>query len=170
MSPPTDYVPVYDPPTEHISECHPQQNMSKYHSDRTYPWMLPTTEHDSVTPIHVPEFYPWQNLSFFPCCHTLKEPVSVSWVSSNRMYLFVSWVSAHNRVCLCLLGVPSRKKKKVICWISSPERTCPCFLCVCHLIAHGPGSWLACFACFIIYYYYYSQRDTEFYLPTISKS
>lgn len=111
MSPPTDYVPVYDPPTEHISECHPQQNMSKYHSDRTYPWMLPTTEHDSVTPIHVPEFYPWQNLSFFPCCHTLKEPVSVSWVSSNRMYLFVSWVSAHNRVCLCLLGVPSRKKK-----------------------------------------------------------
>lgn len=125
--------------------------------------MSHTTKYDSVTPIHVPECHPWQNLSFFAVI-TQENLSLVSWVSSTgRIYLLFPG-SAHNKVCLCLLGVPSRKEN-VTSWVSSPVRTYPCLLCACHLIAHGPGSWFACCAVFVCFFLF---TDTEFYLSIIS--
>lgn len=125
MSPSTDHVP-------------------RFHSDKTYLRLSRATKYDSVTPIHVPECRPWQNLSLFFAVITQRKPVSVSWVSSpDRMYpLFPG--SAHNKVCLCLLGVPSRNEN-VTSWVSPSMGTYPCLVC---LSPNSTWPWvLVCMLC-----------------------
>lgn len=106
-------------------ECHLQQNIS-------------------VTATHVPESCSWQNLSLFSCCHSLREPV------------FVSWVSAHSRVCLCLLGHLLWKNLSLSLVCLSPNSTWP---------------WISVYMlCSCWGFFFYSQIDTEFYLSWLVKA
>lgn len=76
-------------------------------------------------------------------CHISKRTCLVSWVSSpDRMYLLFPG-SAHNKVWLCLLGIPSRKES--VTWVSSPMRTYPCLVC---LSPNSTWPWvLLCMLC-----------------------
>lgn len=147
MSPPTECVPVYHPLqtmsmgitpnriypsitlTEH-AECHAQPNMTL--SLHPCPWVSPLTK--SV-------------LTFV--CHTSREPVSVSWVSSpDRLnlsclldqltteYVSVSWVP------------PIEKKKYRLLGVIPCENLPPSLVCL-SPISTWPWSWFACCAVFV---------------------
>lgn len=147
MSPPTECVPVYHPLqtmsmgitpnriypsitlTEH-AECHAQPNMTL--SLHPCPWVSPLTK--SVLTL---------------VCHTSREPVSVSWVSSpDRLnlsclldqltteYVSVSWVP------------PIEKKKYRLLGVIPCENLPPSLVCL-SPISTWPWSWFACCAVFV---------------------
>lgn len=144
MSPPTECVPVYNTPTQSMSWVSPQQNMS---------WVPPATEllcHYNPCPWVLPLTEPL--LIFY--CHTLREPVFVSLVSSpdknvsflspgyqpTTEYVSVSWVSPPEKKCHVLV---------VITW----ENLSLSLVCLSyHLIAHGSGSRFTCYAGFVFFF------------------
>lgn len=162
-------------------ECHLQQNVSLYITPyRPCPWVSPPIEYIQVLLWQNMECHaqPNMTLSLHPCpwvspltksvltlvCHTSREPVSVSWVSSpDRLnlsclldqltteYVSVSWVPPIEKKKYRLLGV-------------IPCENLPHLLCACHLLAHGPGLGLHAVQFLFLF------TDIGFYLPIISSS
>lgn len=162
-------------------ECHLQQNVSLYITPyRPCPWVSPPIEYIQVLL--------WQNmpsvmhnqtwLSLHPCpwvspltksvltfvCHTSREPVSVSWVSSPDRLNLSCLLDQLTTEYVSVSWVPPIEKKNIASWVLSPVRTYPHLLCACHLLAHGPGLGLHAVQFLFLF------TDTGFYLPIISSS
>lgn len=161
MSPPTECVPVYNTPTQSMSWVSPQQNMS---------WVPPATEllcHYNPCPWVLPLTEPL--LIFY--CHTLREPVFVSWVSSPDKN--VSFLSP---------GYQPTTEYVSVSWVSPPEKKMSCpgchhlrepvpVSCMSILSPNSTWLWVSVYVlCRVLFFFFNSQIDTEFYLSMISKS